>query len=103
MFGYESTSGFNEHVGKALHLSGDTLMQPSIYGLWGKWEKLQQVFRNRSKVSGDKSFVQISVSNSEVHLIFVVYLVGISLAVLFFGTKSIHCLDSWKLLTARGY
>ena len=88
MFGYELTSGFNEHVGKAMDLRGDMILQSGVFWLWEKWEKYRQDFRNRNTLAVGKAFVEISFTNSDVHLTFAVYLIGVLVAVLIFGTES---------------
>ena len=81
MFGYHLTSGFNEYVGNGVHRRGEMLMESGIFGLWKRWEKIPHDFRNQNAPSG-KTFVELSFGNSDVHLVFVVYLMGIFVAVL---------------------
>ena len=86
MFGYQLTSGFNEHVGNAMHLRAEMLMESGIFWLWKQWEKLRRDFGNRI-TPGGKKFVELSFRNSDIHLTFAVYWIGILVALLFRGAE----------------
>ena len=86
MFGYQLTSGFNEYVGNAVPLRGEMLMKSGIFWLWKKREKLRQDFNSR-KASNGKTFVDLSFRNSDLHLTFGVYLIGVFIALLLVGAE----------------
>ena len=96
MFGFQLTSGFNEYVGNAVHQRGEMLMESGIFWLWKKWEKLGRVFNSRKMPSG-KTFVELSFRNSDLHLTFGVYLVGVFIALLSVGAEYFLYRGSLKL------
>ena len=86
MFGYQLTSGFNEHVGEEMQLRAQMLMESGIFWLWKKWEKFRLDFGNGKSPSG-KKFVELSFRNSDIHLTFAVYLIGVLVALIFRGAE----------------
>ena len=87
IFDYQLTGGFNEHVGNAMRLGAEMLMESGIFGLRRKWEKLRQVFKRPNKTVVEKAFVELSFYNSDVHLVFGVYAAGIVVATLHLGAE----------------
>ena len=100
MFGFQLTSGFNEHVGNAVHQRGEMLMESGIFWLWKKWEMLRRVF-NSPKVPNGKTFVELSFRNSDLHLTFGVYVVGVFIALLFVGVEYFWYRGSFKMQLAK--
>ena len=99
VFGYHLTSGFNEYVGNMLHLWGEVLMESGIFWLWKTWEELRRCFPGRS-TSKEAAFVELSFRNSDVHLVFVVYVVGLFQAMLYMGAEYLwyHSLRKLQLM-----
>ena len=93
IFGYELTGGFNEYVRNAMHVRGEMLMESGIFWLWKKWERLRRAFRVRNRTVEGKEFVELSFGNSDVHLVFYIYLISVTVAVLVGGAE---CLLKWS-------
>ena len=100
MFGYQFSSGFNEHVGSMVHRRGEVLMESGIFWMWKKWENLRWDFNNR-KVPGEKAFVELSFDNSDVHLVFGVYFSGVLVAVLPMGIEILRYRRALKSLIKK--
>ena len=86
MFGYELTSGFNQHLGNRIYVRGLKLMESGIFWMWKKWEAIRRDFNSRN-ISLEKAFVELSFRNSDLHLIFVVYAVCIFVAMISVGLE----------------
>lgn len=67
------SSGFDDDIAGLIQFRAAALVESGIYGLWKYWEGLQRIF-NGPRLR-ERYFVELSFSNSDIHMPFVALLV----------------------------
>ena len=76
--GFHITPGLNEIVGRPVKLRLEMLMESGIYSMWKRWEELRRVFHATN--DEEREFLELSFDYSDVHLIFILYGLCISIS-----------------------
>ena len=98
--GYRFPGGLNKVHNKLAPSRMKALVHSGIYGLWEKWDSIRDEFIRSQNMTVEKDFVELSLYNSDIYVVFTLYGICIGVALFTFLLEFIPRLVSILIFNA---